>query len=85
MRTTIDIDDALYKKVKVTAAMNGLSLKEFITRSVEHELESSGKEFESRRVQLPLVPSRNPGSLVLSSDDIAAVLERDVIHAATRH
>lgn len=85
MRTTIDINDALYKKVKVTAAMNGLTLKEFITRAVKHELESSGTGFESRRARLPLVPSENPGSLVISSDDIAAVLEREDFHAAAGH
>ena len=83
MRTTIDLSDGLYKKIKVTAALNGLSLKEFITRAVEHELESSGPELEGRRVRLPLIPSENPGSLVLSADDIAAVLEREDFHAAT--
>ncbi|MFP4564770.1 MAG: hypothetical protein ACLFRY_15840 [Spirochaetia bacterium] len=83
MRTTIDINDALYRKIKVTAALNGLSLKEFITRAVEHELESSGPEFEGRRVRLPLIPSENPGSLVLDSDSIAAVLEREDFYAAT--
>lgn len=83
MRTTIDLDDKLFRKVKVTAAMNRLSLKEFITRAVEHELETSGTEFRGRRVRLPLVPSENPGSLVLDSDDIAAVLDREDFHAAT--
>lgn len=76
MRTTIDINDALYKKIKVTAAMSGLTLKEFIARAVEHELETSGPGFESRRVRLPLVPSKKPGSLVINSDDIAAALSR---------
>lgn len=84
MRTTIDLDDSLYKKVKVTAAMNGVSLKEFITHAVERELEASGGEIESRRVRLPLVPSEKPGSLDLSSDDIASVLEQEDFHAVTR-
>lgn len=83
MRTTIDLNDALYKKIKVTAAMNGLSLKEFITRAVEHEMESSGPELEVRRVRLPLISSENPGSLVLDSDAISAALEREDFHAAT--
>ena len=76
MRTTIDLNDALYKKIKVTAAMNGLSLKEFITRAVEHEMESSGPEFEVRRVRLPLIPSENPGGLVLDSDAIVSSMGR---------
>jgi hypothetical protein len=83
MRTTIDLNDALYKKIKVTAAMNGLSLKEFITRAVEHEMESSGPEFEVRRVRLPLISSENPGSFVLDSDAISAALEREDFDAAT--
>ena len=77
MRMMIDFDDTLYKKVKVGAAMNGLSMKEFISRAVEHELETSGTGFERRRIRLPLVPSKNPGSLVLRPDDIAAVLEQE--------
>ncbi len=85
MRTTIDINDALYKKIKVTAAMSGLTLKEFIARAVEHELETSGPGFERRRVRLPLVPSKKPGSLFINSDDIAAVLEREDFHAAAGH
>lgn len=60
--------------------MSGLSLKEFITRAVEHELEASGGGIESRRVRLPLVPSDNPGSLVLSSDDIAAERVLDICY-----
>jgi hypothetical protein len=85
MRTTIDLDDSLYKKVKVTAAMNGLSLKEFISSAVEHELEASGAELESRRVRLPLVPSEKPGSLIISSEDIAAAMDREDSHAAAGH
>ena len=56
--------------------MNGLSMKEFVSRAVEHELETSGTGFESRRVRLPLVPSEKPGSLTITSDKIAAVLEQ---------
>lgn len=85
MRTTIDVSDTLYKKIKVTAAMHGLSIKEFITRAVEHELEVSCNDFQSRRVRLPLVPSEKPGSLVLASDDIAAALEEEDAYGITRH
>jgi hypothetical protein len=32
-----------------------------------------------KRVKLPLVPSSQPGSLKLSNDDVAALLEQDEI------
>lgn len=85
MRTTIDVSDSLYKKMKVSAAMHGLSIKEFITRAVERELEVSSTDFQNRRVRLPLVPSEKPGSLVLTYDDIAAALEEEDFHGITRH
>jgi hypothetical protein len=85
MRTTIDVSDILYKKIKVSAAMEGISVKEFITRAVERELELSGSDFQSRRVRLPLVPSEKPGSLVLTSGDIAAALEEEDVHGVARH
>ena len=33
MRTTVDLPDALFKRVKAEAALRGMRLKEFITQS----------------------------------------------------
>lgn len=38
MKTTIDLPDPIFRRAKATAAVEGLSLKAFITRAVEQRL-----------------------------------------------
>ena len=38
MKTTIDIPESLYKKVKILAIERGLTLKQFVLTSLEKEL-----------------------------------------------
>lgn len=38
MKTTIDLSDALFRQVKATAAVQGITLKTLITRALEREL-----------------------------------------------
>jgi hypothetical protein len=69
MRTTVDIPDVLYRQLKAKALKENRSVKELILRGVVGELRSkSGKK--GRRVSLPLVPSKRPGSLVIDNDKI---------------
>jgi hypothetical protein len=62
MRTTVGILDALYRELKSKVAREKRSVKELILRGVEIELRPRSKK-RSRRVTLPLVPSKNPGTL----------------------
>lgn len=71
MRTTIDIPESLYRELKSKAARERRSVKELILRGVEVELRPSSRK-RPRRVTLPLVPSKNPGSLEI---DNAKILE----------
>ena len=41
MRTTIDLPDALFRKAKALAALQGSSMKDFIVRAVEREMETA--------------------------------------------
>lgn len=73
MRTTVDIPDPLYRKLKSRAAHEGCSVKNLILRGVEAELQvarSNGK----KRVSLPLVKSRNPGTLELDNGKIFEII-----------
>jgi hypothetical protein len=38
MKTTLEIPDSLFRKVKATAALDGQSLKDFITDAVKEKL-----------------------------------------------
>jgi len=50
MRTTLDIEDTLFTEAKIQAIKQGISLKEFLTRAIQHELEASkAKESETQK------------------------------------
>jgi hypothetical protein len=66
VRTTVNIPDALYRKLKSKAAVEGRSVKDLILRCVKAEL----RRQPGRYVSLPLVPSKNPGTLVLDNAKI---------------
>ena len=69
MRTTVDIPDALYQELKTKAAREKRSVKELILRGVEAEV-GLKKRKKQRRVILPLVPSKRPGSLEVNNEKI---------------
>jgi hypothetical protein len=68
MRTTIDIPDPLYRKLKAKAAENGCSVKELILHDVEQGL--AAKPRQPRRAKFPIVPSRRKDTLHLTNEQI---------------
>jgi hypothetical protein len=72
VRTTIDIPDAMYRRLRARAAREGSSAKALILRGVEEIL--SDRVTASRRVTLPIVPSRKPGSVRLDNARIYDVI-----------
>ena len=86
MRTTVDIPDHLLRRAKAAAALEGKSLKTFLTEAVIHELERSAeKKIARKKVSLPLVPSNRPGTLQLNSDEIAHILDQEDRDALAGH
>jgi len=73
MRTTVDIPDALYRRLKARAADEGRSAKSLILRGVESVLQT-GAPRPHRRVQLPIVPSKRPGTLRLDNARIYDII-----------
>ncbi len=73
MRTTVDIPDPLYRELKGKAASEGRSVKELILRSVEQELKSR-RSRTKRRISLPIIPSKRPGSLDLDNAKIFEII-----------
>jgi ribosome-associated translation inhibitor RaiA len=69
MRTTVDIPDALYRELKSKAAREKRSVKELILRGVEVELRARQKR-KARKVTLPLVKSKRPGTLDIKNAQI---------------
>jgi len=73
MRTTIDVPEPVFRKMKATAALRGVSLKDFVLSTVEHEM---GRK-QARRdymVRVPLIPSKRPRKRNLTNAEIADLL-----------
>ena len=84
MRTTINVPDHLLRRAKAVASLQGKSLKVFVTEALEERVAgAAGGEFGSRRVQLPLVPSSNPGSVDPDPEAIAGLLEAEEVRVLT--
>jgi len=76
MRTTLEIPDELFRRAKSKSALLGISLKDYISSALERELESPARrEIKSRRVKLPLVHSKKPGTLRLTNAEIEGFLD----------
>jgi len=82
MRTTIDIADDVFRKAKAVSSLKGLSLKEFITNAIEHELQGTRVRLERTRISIPLVPSKRPGSVAVTPERIAALLESEEMNVS---
>ena len=83
MRTTIDMPDQLFRRAKATASLRGVTLKQFASEAVERELDSNeiGQLARGRPVQLPLVPSKRPGSVAMTPVRVAELLEAEDLDA----
>ncbi|MCB1123461.1 MAG: hypothetical protein KJT03_18050 [Verrucomicrobiae bacterium] len=72
MRTSIDIPDDLFKKAKITAAQQGVSIKELVIRGLQKTLnEQSAKPDASR---LPKLPAGKRKAYDLSNEQIQSLL-----------
>ena len=72
MRTTVDIPDPLYRRLKATAALRGCTVKEVLVTMVTREMEGSPRK--KRRVKLPIIDSDRPGSLHLTNAQVNEIL-----------
>ena len=67
MRTTVDIPDPLYRRLKSRAAREGSSAKKLILRGVEQVLGDKPRKTRSKRVKLPIIRSKRPGTVHLDN------------------
>jgi hypothetical protein len=74
VRTTVDIPDPLYRRLKSVAALRGCSVKELVLRGVKTELEGAGEKPRKKRIKLPIIDSRRPGWLQLTNRRINEIL-----------
>jgi hypothetical protein len=73
MRTTIDLPDDLFRRVKSQAALRGETLKEFVQSAMEKEITTQAPAGPFR-VTLPLIKSKKPKTLSLTNAQIENLL-----------
>jgi hypothetical protein len=72
MRTTVDIPDPTYRRLKARAAQEGSSVKVVVLRSIERELEASLGRRRGRKA--PLIPSQTPGAMHITNEMIYEII-----------
>lgn len=81
MRTTIDLPDELLRQVKAKAALDGLKLKDLITRYVEQGLKGGPPHtapIRRRRSELPVARAATGRSLPsLTNADIQRIFDEE--------
>jgi hypothetical protein len=73
MRTTVDIPDQTYRKLKSKSVEQGCTVKELILRGIQREL-GEGKR-KKGRIRLPIIRSKKPGALRLTNEQICEIIE----------
>lgn len=69
----MDIPDPVYRRLKSRAATEGSSAKELILRGVQEVLKE-GRRKSRRRIKLPIIRSKQPGTLELDNDKIFEII-----------
>lgn len=73
MRTTIDIPDEIYRRLKARAALQGCSVKDLVLRGVKSELRTKNQK-QRKITKLPIIDSAHPGWLQLTNRKINELL-----------
>ena len=88
MRTTLELPDAVARRAKLAAVRRDMSLKDLVVAALERELDAGTAKPKGGALELPLIPSKKPGSRRLSPDDVHDILvreERAAYETAQRH
>ncbi len=73
MRTTVDLPDPLFRQMKALAALRGITLREFLLEAVQQAMVNK-RPAEDYEVELPVIPSKHPGTLSVTNAEIEDLL-----------
>ena len=70
MKATVDIPEATYRVLEGKAAAEGKTIKDLVLRGVSQVLSEGETAPPKRRLKLPLIDSKEPGSLNIDNEQI---------------
>jgi hypothetical protein len=74
VRTTVDIPDPVYRRLKSAAALRGCSVKDLVLLGVKAELDGPQVKRKKKAIKLPILDSKRPGWLQLTNRRINEIL-----------
>lgn len=63
MRTSVDIPDSLFKKLKTVVIEEETTIKDFLIRIIQKEIETPTKRDGSYKIDVPKIQIRSKGKL----------------------
>jgi len=73
MRITVDVPDPVFRKMKATTALRGVSLKAFLLNAIEREMAKKPSACDYA-VPIPLIRSKRPGKRAMTNAQIEDLL-----------
>jgi hypothetical protein len=70
MKTTVHLPDDVLRQLRSLARQRGVSLKQLLRTALEKELSADHGRDDEYRVTLPILDSKEPGSLDLTNAEI---------------
>ena len=77
MKTTIEVDDDLFRQAKILAAQRGITLKELVQMGLQMAIAVEGAPARGTRIKFPLIGSRDPKQRLTSESVYRAMNEAD--------
>lgn len=74
MRTTVDIPDGVYRKVKAKAALKGITFRGYLLSALQRDLDQPDKA-SGKRLKGPLFSKQRP--LFSSSEELDEIIEEE--------
>jgi hypothetical protein len=69
MRTTLDIPDEAYRRLKIKAAVEGKTIRKIALRGILREIDVPAAK-PARRLAKPILKSYSPGSIRIDNEQI---------------
>lgn len=76
-RTTVDLDDDVYRELKIRAAERGITMKELVETALRKALAADNDPRPRQRVKFPIIEATDPHYQVTSEDVRRILNEQD--------
>lgn len=76
-KTTIDLDDDVYRELKIRAAQRNITMREFIQSALRTALAEEDQPKQAKRITFPIIESTDPNHIITSEDVYRIMNELD--------